>query len=106
MADSLQRLRQSLLVVNPAVVQLVLRPEQIVVFCQCLVPCLKNLLPGRVLIYGGGVGVDGFESNLLSGAPLLFLLLHVVELLVQLAHVLQGLLVGSLHFFHFLPLSI
>ena len=106
LADSLQRFLQSLLVVNPAVVQLVLTPEQIVVFCQCLVPCLQYPLPGLVLLYGGRVGGDGVESNLLSGAHLLFLLLHGIELLVQQTHVLQRLLVGFLHVFYLLPLGI
>ena len=59
-----------------------------------------------MLLYGGGVGSDGVKSNLLSGTHLLFILLHGIELLVQLTHVLQCLLVGSLHVFHLLSLSI
>ena len=102
-AHLLQRLRQSLLVVHPTVVQIILFPQDIVVFSQRLDPCLQQLLPGCILIDGCGVLESGLDSNLLSSVHLLYLQLHGIEILVQLTHIYQCLLVGSLVVFKLLP---
>lgn len=59
-----------------------------------------------MLLDGGSIFSSCSSCKLLAGTSLCILMLQVVKLLMQLAHVLQRLLVGDLHVFNFLSFSI
>jgi hypothetical protein len=108
--DPLQSLTEFCLLINPTVVELVLPSEEVVVLSERLDDGIRLALPGliglddRCLLGGITCGGDQLLLVLLfSGSALRMHQLQLIQLLVQLAIVLQRLLVALLDILEFLP---
>jgi hypothetical protein len=108
--DPLQGLTELCLLVDPAVVELVLPSEEVVVLSERLDDGIRLALPGLIglddrCLLGGvtGSGDQLLLVLLLSGSALRMHQLQLVQLLVQLSAVLQRLLVALLDIPQLLP---
>ena len=108
--DPLQGLTELCLLVDPAVVELVLPSEEVVVLSERLDDGIRLALPGLIglddrCLLGGitGGGDQLLLVLLLFGSALCVHQLELVQLQVQLAVVLQRLLVALLDILEFLP---